>query len=358
MSKERWPKERLKIIAVILLTLCLAAALASCGHATMHAAAAAASANGTFFPIVDALNDGFSYAYAPSIIFKDGTYHVFFCSKGWLNSSAWDAIRYTTSPDGTTWSAPVVLLQATATNGRDMSACDPSLVAYQNFYYLYYSSAITTAPKTYQTVIQVARSTNIAGPYLTYTERGTWENTPKDPQVLIYPLDLHSTQPAGYGAGQQSVIVQNGKLLMWYTDDSLFVNGQPQVRSYMLESTDPVAWLPSSTQATNLIGQASMDVKYDATQSQFVMVRVENEFTATAYLARATSSDGMTWTDPQPVFPSGQFPPYSHDGGIAGDETGNLITPHTLAGFGAPWDLADVNNWAEWDLYGVWLDPP
>ncbi len=115
---------------------------------------------------------------------------------------------------------------------------------------------------------------------------------------MIYPLDLHNTQPAGYGAGQQSVIVQDGKLLMWYTDDSLFVNSQPQVRTYMLPSTDPVAWAPSASQATNLLGHASMDVKYDAAQSQFVMLRVENEFTSTAYLARASSADGMTWTVP------------------------------------------------------------
>jgi hypothetical protein len=351
-------KERLSQAALILLTFGIAFWLVSCARTPVRAVAAAASPNGTFFPIVDAQNDGFSYAYAPSIILKDGTYHVFFCSKGWLNYPSWDAIRYTTSKDGQSWSAPKVMLQATATNGRDMAACDPSLVFYQGFYYLYYSSAITTAPKTYQTVIQVARSTKIDGPYLTYTQRRTWEDTPKDPQVLIYPLQLHYNQPAGYGAGQQSVIAQNGSLLMWYTDDTIFVNGQPQVKTYMLESSDPVTWTPAATAATNLIGQASMDVKYDAAQSQFVMVRVENEFTSTAYLARAYSSNGMNWSSPQTVFGPSEFPLYTHDGGVAGDETGNLVSPHTLVGFGAPYNLADVNHWGQWDLYGVWLDAP
>src|ERR1700723_345523 len=102
--------------------------LASCGHSRIRPAAAAQSQNGLFFPLVDALNDGFSYAYAPSIILKNGTYHVFFCSKGWLNYPSWDAIRYTTSVDGKTWSIPKVMLQATAANGKDMAACDPSLV--------------------------------------------------------------------------------------------------------------------------------------------------------------------------------------------------------------------------------------
>jgi hypothetical protein len=331
---------------------------AGCGQSHIRPVAAAQSKNGLSFPIVDALNDGFSYAYAPSIILKNGTYHVFFCSKGWLNYPSWDAIRYATSEDGQTWSSPKVMLQATAANGKDMAACDPSVVHYQGYYYLYYSSAVTMAPKTYQTVVQVARSTDIEGPYLTFTQRHTWEDTPRDPQVLIYPLVMHSSQPAGYGAGQQSVVVQNDKLLMWYTDDSVFVDGQPQVRTYMLESTDPVAWSTSSSNATNLIGQASMDVKYDSLQSRFVMVRVESEFTSASYLARAYSSDGMIWTVPQSVFPTSQFPPFTHDGGIAGDETGNLISPHTLVGFGAPYNLSNVNDWAQWDLYGAWLDPP
>ncbi|MFZ0732778.1 MAG: hypothetical protein WAM79_10685 [Candidatus Sulfotelmatobacter sp.] len=316
------------------------------------------SETSAFFQVVDAFDDGFSYAYSPSIILKDGTYHVFFCSEGGGNYPSWDAIRYTTSTDGETWSRPKVVLQATAKNGEDMAACDPSLVFYQGFYYLYYTSALTTASKTYQGVIQVARSVSIDGPYLTFTQRRTWENTPTDPNVLIYPLEMHCAQPSGYGAGQQSVIVQNGQLLMWYTDDSVFVSGQPQVKTYMLQSSDPVAWAPEGTHATNLVNQASIDVKFDLSQSQFMMIRVENEFSSTSYLARSYSSDGMSWTAPQAVYPSGQFPQYAHDAGIAGDEIGNVASPSALVGFGVPYGLADADNWGHWDLYAGYVDPP
>lgn len=350
------PRERLSEVAIVLLTICVA----SCGHFQMSAPAAMQSQSETsaFFQVVDAFDDGFSYAYAPSIILKDDTYHVFFCSEGGGNYPSWDAIRYTTSTDGQTWSRPTIVLQATGANGEDLAACDPSLVSYQGYYYLYYSSAVTTASKTYQTVIQVARSVNIDGPYLTYTRRGTWEKTPTDPKVIIYPLEMHSTQPSGYGAGQTSVVVQNGQLLMWYTDDSLLVSGQPQVKTYMLRSTDPVAWTPDIIQATNLVNQASIDVKFDSSRSQFVMIRVENEFSPTSYLARAYSSDGMDWTTPHSVFPSGQFPQYGHDAGIAGDETGNLASSTALVGFGVPYGLADADNWGHWDLYGGYIDPP
>jgi hypothetical protein len=303
------------------------------------------------------LNGGFSYAYAPSIVVKDGTYHLFFCSMAVL-APTWDAIRYTTSTDGRTWSAPQIMVLPSFANGADMAACDPSLVFYQGFYYLFYSSAVTTAPEVFQTVIRVARSVNIDGPYLTYTDRGTWEVTPPDPHVIIYPMQMHSLSPPGYGAGQQSVIVRDGKLMMWYTDDSVFVDGQPNLQTFMLESTDPVTWTPGLDHATNLIEQASLDVKYDPSRAEFEMVRVENEFTSSAFLGRSVSKDGITWKPLQNVFPSSKFPPYTHDVGMAGDETGNIATPNTLVGFGAPYKLANVNTWGQWDLYGVFVDPP
>jgi len=332
----------------------LALWLASCGKSgTMPIQSPPPS----YFNIVHALNGGFSYAYAPSIIVKDGTYHVFFCSMALLIPT-WDAIRYTTSTEGKTWSTPQIMMLPSFDNGMDMAACDPSLVFYQGFYYLYYSSAMTTAPQTFQTVIRVARSVNIDGPYATYTQRGTWEVGPPDPQIIIYPMQIQTTNPPGYGAGQQSVIVQNGKLMMWYTDDSLFVAGQPNLQTFMLESTDPVTWTPDPSHATNLINQASIDIKYDPSHKEFVMVKVENEFTSTAYLGSAISSDGINWSAPQTVIPPSEFPVYTHDPGMAGDETGNIVSPHTLVGFGAPYSLADVNNWGQWDLYGVYVNLP
>jgi len=338
-------------VCLVLLTTCFI----SCGYQlpSTYAAKRSIIDGLTFLEIVDAQNDGFSYAYGPSIIAKDGAYHVFFCSKGWLKYPAWDSIRYTTSTDGQNWSRPEVVLQATAKGGMDMAACDPSVVFYQGFYYLYYSSAITTAPSTYQTVIQVARAKKIQGPYLTYTQRGTWENTPGDPKTIIRPLLKHTSQPPGYGAGQQSVIVKGGRLLMWYTDDSVFVNGHSEVRTYMLESSDPTTWSPDVGRSTNLVGQASIDVKFDTELSQFMMVRIENEFSPTSYVGRAYSSDGLTWTTPENIYSGSQFPPYSHDAGIEGDRVGNLAGNGALIGFGAPYDLAPVNDWAKWNLYTV-----
>jgi hypothetical protein len=141
---------------------------------------------------------------------------------------------------------------------------------------------------------------------------------------------------------------------MWYTDDSIFLGGGPQFKTYMLESTDSVTWFPSPDHATSLIGLPSIDVKYDPNSAEFVLVTVANEFTSTSYLARSYSADGMNWTPLETVVPPGQFPAYAHDPGWAGDETGNLIRPNTLVAFGAPYFFADVNS-SHWNLYGTYI---
>jgi hypothetical protein len=41
---------------------------------------------------------------------------------------------------------------------------------------------------------------------------------------------------------------------------------------------------------------------------------------------------------------------------MAGDEVANVVSPNTLIGFGAPYGLAGVNNWGQWDLYGVFVN--
>jgi hypothetical protein len=315
-----------------------------------------------FFRIVDAIDNPLTvqYAYAPSIVLKDNTYHVFFCSGGNI-FPAWDYIRYVESTDGgQTWSTPVDMLHATAFNGMDLSACDPSVVYFQGFYYMFYGSAITTAPNVFQTVIQVARSTDLTGPYLTYTQRSTWEDTPDDPQVIIKPLLTRTQQPSGYGAGQPSVVVLNGKLLMWYTDDSLDAGPPGDFRAfrlYMIESSDGVTWIPDPNRQTNIEGQDSPDIKYDSSSNRFVATWVFNMFSTSPSLVRAFSSDGLTWTSQETVIPAGSFPPFTNNAGATADEMGHLVPSSAIVGFGRPYSQTDIDN-GKFDLDGVFLDAP
>ena len=315
-----------------------------------------------FFRMVDGVDNPTTvqYAYAPSIILQNNVYHVFFCSGGNI-APAWDYIRYVSSSDGgTTWSTPVDMLHATAFNGMDLAACDPSVVFFQGFYYMFYGSAITTAPGVFQNVIQVARSTSIAGPYFTYTQRGTWDDTPNDPQVILQPLQIRTQQPSGYGAGQPSVVVVNGKLFMWYTDDSLTVtqNGDFNAfRLYMLQSTDPVTWAPDPNQRTDIVGQDSPDIKYDPVTSQFVATWVSNMFTAGAGLVQAFSTDGLHWSSPKTLIGSTAFPAFSNNAGATADESGNFLPGPAIVGFGRPFSQANINA-GLWDMDGVVLPAP
>ena len=315
-----------------------------------------------FFRMVDAVNNPLTvqYAYAPSIVLQNNVYHVFFCSGGNI-APAWDYVRYINSTDGgKSWSSPVDMIHATAFNGMDLAACDPSVVFFQGFYYMFYGSAINNASGVFQNVIQVARSGSITGPYLTYTQRGTWDATPTDPQIIIGPMQVRTQQPSGYGAGQPSVVVVNGKLFMWYTDDSMTVtqNGDfGAFRLYMLQSSDPVTWVPDVNQQTDILGQDSPDVKYDRVHNQFVATWVANMFTTGASLAQAVSTDGLHWGARKTVIGAGSFPPYTNNAGATGDENGNLLPGQTVVGFGHPLSQAKIDT-GLWDMDGVFLTAP
>ena len=289
------------------------------------------------------------------MVLKQGVYHVFFCSGGNI-FPALDYVRYVNSTDGTNWSSPTIMLRAAGANGLGLGACDPRVVLYQGFYHMYYSAAIDTGPGAIQTTIQVARSANIDGPYLIYTQRGTWEIEPNDPQVLIYPLVKQNVNPVGYGAGQQTVVALNGKLLMWYNDDSTDPGNGWKI--YKLESTDAVTWKPSPGALTSLLDANSVYVKYDAAKNQFVMTQVINPFTGNSYLGRSFSSDGVNWGPFQIVVQASQFPHFAHNVGVLGDETGNTLPSPTLVGFTAPYNFANDVHFAMWNLFGVLVDGP
>lgn len=311
----------------------------------------------------DALNI-FGYAYGPSIIKAKKDIHIFYCSRGGNTgarfSNAWDAIRYVHSTDGVSWSPSVVKLTASASvptaanpaGTRDLAACDPSVVYYGKYYYLYYGSAYVSSSGNTLTVIQVARSPTIGGLYLTYTARNTWEASPPDPQMIIQPL---ADIPKSYGAGQPTMIVYHGKLRMWYTDTTVDTSNDGN-HVYMLESTDPVRWTPSRSAETD-IQSADVDVKFDATSSQFIMYLVKDTKRGLPEVMTAKSSDGMHWSSPIAANMIGPVTNYHVDSiGVSSDELGRLVPGESvLIAFGAPYSLETIlpdTGSGMWSLYG------
>ena len=331
----------------------------------------AATLTDKLFTVVDRLsvggNTNYEYGYGPSIIKEAGTYHVFFCSPGGANSftsptTPQSYIRYTSSTDLKTWSVPIVKIRyggTVSTTKRDLTACDPSVVFYNGFYYMFYSSAYAYGTNLYHSNLQVARSATISGNFLTYTDRGTWEQDPADPKIIIDAFSKSTTRK--YGAGQPTAIVKDGKIWLWYTDDTDATNARA---TYFLQSTDPTKWSTTTSSfikenngtklgfpATNELN-FSTEVKYDPDAGHFVMFLIRRAHEKDASFQFRYSSNGVNWDPAINVFPSTDFVPLAASPGVSGDRSGFTIASERPTLMTSSFALAfPVSN-----LYGLTFD--
>lgn len=321
--------------------------------------------NAGFFKIADSANNGYTYGYAPTIIKENGIYHTFYCSNPELGAGI-DAVRYVYSEDALNWSNPKIVLRAkpsiNSNSGKwiNRSACDPSLVYYKGYYYLYYTnqhqtgSNLVDEKRSTQGNISVARASKISGPYLTYTERRTWEENPPDAKIIIFPQVKRSGNQHSYGAGQQTVVVKDGELYMWFTDDSIAPLKQPRI--YFLKSQDPVNWTAKPV-PTNLANTSSIDIKYDDINNRFILIKILDIHTKNASLVASDSTDGINWKNLRTIYSQQNFPAFAHNIGMSGNKEGHFVPgEHPIVAFGAPYALSRQDTWGAWDLFGVRAD--
>ncbi len=318
-----------------------------------------------FRKLIDSSASAYSYAYAPAIVEDTRGLHIFYCSTGTSGIGDWDNIRYVWSSDGGTWSPPVAIqgLQALDPSG-ERANCDPSVVRYRSatdeseHYYLFYSANRSQM----QTVVMVARSKALGGPYEKWNDDLTWASNARNPRALFTP---RSPKPDGgrwYGAGQQSLVVRNGKLYLWYVDDTTCA--EPCTKVFVSTSTNATDWSPAVE--TNVRGVHSPEVSYDELTGVFSMYEIAQAHSISAQLVRRTSPDGVTWGAPTVLCDADCLPDWSHNVGASRTDLGHS-TRRTLIAFGAPYDL-DLRYrnecreapkdycWGAWDLYGAFLD--
>lgn len=314
---------------------------------------------------------GYTYAYAPSMVKIGDTTYSYYCSSGTVG---WDTIRLTKSKDLKNWTQAMKVLDvgSNVPNGYERAACDPNIVYYNAgdgaYYYLFYSNNT----KDVATNVMVARSASPDGPFLKWTNRGTWEEFPSDPISIVTPFKSYvdGTPNERYGAGQQMVIARDGKLIMWYNDDTEIA---PDAAVYVRTASHPAFW--SAPVKTNLINTHSPDIKWDPVSNEFVAIIIDAGHLASARLVTRSSKDGINWSAPReviPASPDGQnanFPRFGHNVGVVSDVSGNLINrQNAFVAFGAPKDLSPsyTSNdcsvspapycWGYWDLYGLFAD--
>jgi hypothetical protein len=315
------------------------------------------SADGQPMKLIETAKQDFTYAYAPSIIFAEGLWRAYYCSSG-TGPKDWDNIRYSTSPDGIHWSPPIKVLAASDPI-NERATCDPSVVRFNSgdgqYYYLFYTGNRAGV----QSVDFVARSTRPPGPFLKLTKRGTWEENPSDPKIILSPLHGAPDNSNWYGLGEPSVVAKDGKLYQWYADTTSEYPSNQLSRIYLSVSSDPGNW--PKGKATNVIA-GSVDVKYDLPTQRFVMFGLGNQHIQGTYLTVRTSEDGITWSDPATAIPAGSMPAFAHNVGVSGTATGDLDRNFVMVAYGAPYDLdphydndckvsGPQHCWGYWNLY-------
>ncbi len=300
-----------------------------------------------------------AYAYAASIVTVAGGYHMFYCSVGL--QGGWDAIRSSFSADGIHWNTAILKLVTTGAANRDLSACDPSVVFFQGYYYLYYGSAYVSSGGNKQTVIQVARSATIDGTYLVFSESGKWGATAHDPPAML--VKPANDVARSYGAGQPSVMVASGKLWMWYTDDT---SSYPHGNILMMQSSNPTVWTnPAVTDAHTV----NVDVKWSQRSKQYVMFSVDPVDGREVVRTRA-SKDGLTWSAPVELsqMPNNPSSFFEQNIGVSADSSGMLAEERSLVTYMSPFvgqlrtpvgqDLTGKLSRPHWNLYGAFAPVP
>lgn len=311
--------------------------------------------------LVDSRNFGYSFGYAPSIVREDGRYHMLYCSSG-TGPLEWDIIRYVSSIDGISWTDPQAVLRVSG-GITERAACDPSVVRFDAgdgpFYYLFYSGNVPG----YETVMLVARSQSIKGPFAKYTRRGTWEVSAHDPAVIMYPTRAVPEGAMRYGAGQQTVLAVDGMLYSWHMDDT----DTGAARIYFSSTTDPKSW--PDLKVTN-VESVSVDVAYDRKHRLFRLFSVEPHHGQNSHLLVRTSVGGAIWSPPRILVGSTNFPGFSHNVGVSRDRSGALSSQRPLFVYGTPYDedpryenitcdnpgAIVPHCWGHWNLYGHRVD--
>jgi len=298
-----------------------------------------------------------AYAYAASIVHIGPKFHMFFCSVGGDNHG-WDSIRYASSGDGVRWSVPVVKVTPTSRAEDDLSSCDPSVVYFRGYYYLFYGSAYKSSHGN-RGVIRVARSPTIDGVYRVLARSGKWGASEKDPPAkLIEPARDVQT----YGAGQPTVLVLNNRILMWYTDTSY---DYPRGNIMFVQSDDGIDWSkPLVTDAHTV----NVDVKWDPKQKTFIMFSV-GPVDGSMVVRTRSSKDGVIWGEARilSALPNNPFHFCAQNIGVSSDREG-VMDVQTLVTYMAPFvnqlttsagkDLTCKSTFPQWNLYGALLTSP
>lgn len=269
------------------------------------------------------------YNYAPTIIFDEGVYKMWWCGPNG-DGEVIDQIHYATSIDGFHWgNRQIVLGRTHESMGRHV--CDPSVVKVNGKYYIYITSDSSEHTRE-------GRDNRI---YLATSLDGIqWEMYPrngKPNQIIRCPLTDGS-----YCVGQPSVLYKDGKFWLYYSNTRGKSGNDWFV--YLKSSNDGINFIDENN-AEAVYGQGygrnSVDVKYNQALGIYFMIHGEINDNKIFW---NISEDGLHWLpyDPSRTIATDLNKPYAHNPGLLGSPIG-FVENSTVAYYGS-------SPWGEWDI--------
>lgn len=252
------------------------------------------------------------YRYGPSIIRnEDGSLDAWFSSPG--NAKEWDWISYQHSDDGINWSKEKIVLEPTANSMDHYSCCDPGVIYFNGYYYLGYTSTITSTNEGINNNVYVARSTNPDGPYEKWNGNG-WGGKPE-------PIIYYDESNDRWGAGEISFVVANDTLYCYYTWDCEHGNFTKVSTAKLIDD-----W-PNTLEYQGIIydkryGQDSCDVVYLDNYDKFVSFAIAARFTNDSCVVIYESDDGINFKKSD--FIHSGISMYAHNMGISKGKDGHI----------------------------------
>jgi len=229
----------------------------------------------------------------------------------------WDQIAYRKSTDGGyTWTPDTMVLKPTKNTRDELSACDPGVVKFGNYYYLGYTS--TEDPRGLYCHAYIARATSPLGPWLKWDDSG-WSNKPQ-------PVIEFTGNKDAWGAGEPSMVINHNTLFFYYTWNDLSCN-ETRVATVNIEEheTDWPAHLiyhGTAIDKTTIAAADHCDVKYRDDLQCFQAIHTAARMTADSYIVLWESADGMSFVKKAEIREN--IHPYMHNCGWSGDEKGHI----------------------------------
>lgn len=318
--------------------------------------AATASAGSEIFSPTIA---NYKYRYGPSIILNGNTFDMWATAPG--PGDPMDYIQHrrgTVDAAGnvqwlTAWTNAII---ATPGSLDKCSTADPSVVFFNGYYYIGYTSTDQCADggKSGNQVF-VARCDGLPNGSVT-CDKWNGSGWGGNPQPII------SYSGTGWGKGQPSFVVKDNILYMYYTDGGtkvVTVDATNANWPALINESQAITVFTNEGAQSVLGGKPGpFDVKYIDTYGKFIGLGVSGEFGSSSYIYVYESSDGISF---QPVATSGAYwgtapiQQYAHNIGISGDSAGHLdATANNFVayGFGLPASQTDAQGYkARWPTY-------